>query len=332
MKALILVAKDQPLMFEEVNIPSYEHQDHADTEGGYSVVKLKAAALNHRDVWISKGKYAGIKYPSILGSDGAGELPDGTAVIINASINWGSNPAVQQKDFRILGLPDNGTFAEYVLVPTENIHPKPSHLSFEQAAALPLAGLTAWRVLMTKCQAKAGDKVLISGIGGGVALFAMQFAIATGCEVWVTSSSEEKIDRAKSMGAKGGINYTKEGWSSDLLELTGGFDVIIDSAAGEGFTEFISLCLPGGRIAFYGATTLSKITDLDPRRIFWNQITIYGSTMGTSEEFAAMLRFVEQHSIVPVIDSIFELRDGNAALKKMDEGKQFGKIVLNISK
>ena len=336
MKALVLVAKDQPLMFEEVENPSVLPSDNVSPtstthEEDSTIVTLKAAALNHRDVWILKGMYAGIKYPSILGSDGAGELPDGTAVIINPSINWGDNPAVQRKDFRILGLPDSGTFAEYVKVPTENIHPKPAHLSFEQAAAIPLGGLTAWRALMTKCQPKAGEKVLISGVGGGVALFALQFAVAVGCEVWVTSSSEDKIESAKNLGATDGINYRTEGWGKTLMEQSGGFDIIIDSAAGDGFTDLIGLCRPGGRIAFYGATTLGKITNLDPRRIFWSQITIFGSTMGSPQEFAAMIQFIDEHKIIPVVDSVFELRDGNAAMKKMDEGKQFGKIVLKIN-
>jgi zinc-binding alcohol dehydrogenase/oxidoreductase len=322
MKALVLAGKDLPLMFEEVEKPV--------AENGFTVVQLKAAALNHRDVWIHKGMYAGIKYPTILGSDGAGTLADGTEVIIDAAQYWGDSTAAQGKNFKILGLPDNGTFAEFVKVPTESIHPKPTHLTFEQAAAVPLGGVTAWRALMTKCQAKAGEKVLISGIGGGVALFAMQFAVALGCEVWVTSSSEEKIEHAKNLGAKGGINYHTEGWSKSLFEQTGGFDVIIDSAAGDGFTEFIGLCRAGGRIAFYGATTLGKITNLDPRRIFWNQLSIFGSTMGSPEDFEAMVNFIDKHKIIPVVDSVFELRDGNAALKKMEDGKQFGKIVLAI--
>lgn len=320
MKALVLVGKDVPLMFEEVEKPQ--------SEAGFTVVKLKAAALNHRDVWIQKGLYAGIKYPTILGSDGAGILEDGTPVIINSGSNWGDNLAAQGKNFKILGLPDDGTFAEYVKVSNESIHPKPAHLTFEQAAAVPLGGVTAWRALMTKCQPQAGEKVLISGIGGGVALFALQFAVAQGCEVWVTSSSEEKIEQAQKLGAKGGVNYRTEGWSKSLLEKSGGFDVVIDSAAGDGFTEFVGLCRPGGRIAFYGSTTLGKITNLDPRRIFWNQLSIYGSTMGTQADFEAMVNFIDKHKIIPVVDSVFELRDGNAALKKMDEGKQFGKIVL----
>lgn len=320
MKALVLVAKDSPLMYEDVA--------HPQPEEGFSIVKLKAAALNHRDVWIQKGLYAGIKYPTILGSDGAGDLPDGSPVIINAGYYWGNNEAAQNKNFKILGLPDDGTFAEYVKVPNEALCPKPIHLTYEQAAAVPLAGVTAWRALMTKCQPQPNEKVLISGIGGGVALWALQFAVAQGCEVWVTSSSEDKIAEAQKLGAKGGVNYRTEGWAKSLLEQSGGFDVIIDSAAGDGFTEFVGLCRPGGRIAFYGATTLGKITNLDPRRIFWNQLSIFGSTMGSAADFRAMVNFIDKHKIIPVVDSVFELRDGNAALQRMDEGKQFGKIVL----
>lgn len=320
MKALVLVAKDSPLMYEDVA--------HPQPEEGFSIVKLKAAALNHRDVWIQKGLYAGIKYPTILGSDGAGDLPDGSPVIINAGHYWGNNEAAQNKNFKILGLPDDGTFAEYVKVPNEALCPKPIHLTYEQAAAVPLAGVTAWRALMTKCQPQPNEKVLISGIGGGVALWALQFAVAQGCEVWVTSSSEDKIAEAQKLGAKGGVNYRTEGWAKSLLEQSGGFDVIIDSAAGDGFTEFVGLCRPGGRIAFYGATTLGKITNLDPRRIFWNQLSIFGSTMGSAADFRAMVNFIDKHKIIPVVDSVFELRDGNAALQRMDEGKQFGKIVL----
>lgn len=320
MKALVLVAKDSPLMYEDVAQPQPEE--------GFSIVKLKAAALNHRDVWIQKGLYAGIKYPTILGSDGAGDLPDGSPVIINSGHYWGNNEAAQSKNFKILGLPDDGTFAEYVKVPNEALCPKPAHLTYEQAAAVPLAGVTAWRALMTKCQPQPNEKVLISGIGGGVALWALQLAVAQGCEVWVTSSSEEKIAEAQKLGAKGGANYRTEGWAKSLLEQSGGFDVIIDSAAGDGFTEFVGLCRPGGRIAFYGATTLGKITNLDPRRIFWNQLSIFGSTMGSAADFTAMVNFIDKHKIIPVVDSVFELRDGNAALQRMDEGKQFGKIVL----
>jgi zinc-binding alcohol dehydrogenase/oxidoreductase len=321
MKALVLVAKDQALSYQDV--PNLENTE------GYSIIKLKAAALNHRDVWIQKGQYGGIKYPSILGSDGAGIDENGKPVIINPSINWGENPKAQGKDFRILGLPDDGTFAEYIRVETGNVVPKPKHLNFEQAAALPLGGLTAYRALFTKCAAKMGEKVLISGIGGGVALFAMQFAIAAGCDVWVTSGSDEKIERAKTMGAKGGFNYRTEAWAKEATAQTGGFDVIIDSAAGAGFADLVKVCKPAARISFFGGTT-GSITGVSPQIIFYKQIAIFGTTMGTATEFSKMVKFVSKHKIIPVVDSIFDLKDGNEALKRMDEGKQFGKIVLKI--
>lgn len=320
MKALILRALKSPVLFEELETPKAAE--------GESVVEVKAAALNHRDVWITKGLYPGITFPAIMGSDGAGTV-DGREVIINPSLNWGENPRVQGKDYQILGLPSAGTFATHVVVPTSHLYDKPAHLTFEQAAALPLAGLTAYRALFTKCQLKAGENVLISGVGGGVALFACQFAIAAGANVYVSSSSEEKIAKAVEMGAKGGANYKSENFVKELKSASGGFDVVIDSAAGDGFGGLVKMCRPGARVAFYGATR-GAINGLDPRTVFWKQISIFGSTMGTTKEFEAMVDFVAQHKIVPVVDSVYELRDGNAALKRMDEGLQFGKIVLKV--
>lgn len=319
---MILLGKNEPLMFEEVPQPIV-------TEG-YALVNIKAAALNHRDVWIQKGQYAGLKYPIILGSDGAGVLEDSEPVIINPSFFWGDSQKGQSKDFRILGLPDDGTFAEFVSVPKQNIHEMPKHLTFEQAAALPLAGLTAYRALFSRAGAMAGERVLISGVGGGVALFALQFAIAAGCEVWVTSGSEEKIAKAIEMGAKGGVNYKNEAWAKELQSQAGGFDVIVDSSISETFNEFVTLCNTGGRIVFYGATTLGTINNINPRLVFWKQLSILGSTMGSNEDFDHMVKLVNTHQIVPVVDTVFPLKDGNSAMIRMDEGKQFGKLVLSI--
>src|SRR5947209_7640886 len=155
---------------------------------GETLVSLRAAALNHRDVWIKAGQYAGLKWPCIPGSDGAGTTAAGEAVIINPSFNWGEREAAQGAAFSILGLPRDGTLAEKITVPATQLTAKPAHLSWEDAAALPLAGLTAYRAVFARGQLKAGERVLISGIGGGVALFAMQFAVAAKAEVWVTSS------------------------------------------------------------------------------------------------------------------------------------------------
>ncbi len=320
MKALVLKEKHQALEYKDVETPSPKEEE--------VLVDIKAAALNHRDVWITKGLYPGLKFPCILGSDGAGLL-DGKAVIINPSSNWGNNPSFQNKDYKILGLPDDGTFAEKVCVPRNKVYPKPEHLSMEEAAALPLAGLTAYRALFSRGKVKQKDKVLINGVGGGVALFACQFAIATGADVYVTSSQASKIEKAIELGAKGGANYTSPDWVEQFQKNIGGFDLIIDSAGGGGFNNLVKLANFGGRIVLYGATR-GIITELNPRIVFWKQLSILGSTMGNDEEFKDMLDFVDLYQMRPVIDEIFDIQDGNVAFEKMDKGLQFGKLVLRI--
>ncbi len=292
------------------------------------VVELRAAALNHRDVYITEGQYAGIKFPTILGSDGAGIL-NGKEVVINPAIFWGENLAVPGPDFRVLGLPDDGTFAEAIVIPKINVFEKPAHLSMGEAAAISLAGLTAFRALFTKIGLKKGEKVLISGIGGGVALTALQFAVAIGAEVFVTSGSVEKIGKAIKLGAKSGFDYHEIGWEKRFQKEIGRVDAVLDSAGGDGFAGLVGLIAPGGRLATYGGT-LGKINGLSPQVVFWKQISIFGTSMGNPREFRAMLDFVKKHETRPVVDSIFPLEKGNDALRKMGEGRQFGKIVLEI--
>lgn len=320
MKALVLENTGEKVVYKEVDEP------RADL--GEAIIKLKAAALNHRDLWITKGLYAGIKTPIILGSDGAG-IVEGANVLIYPGINWGDNENFQSNEFKIVGLPDNGTLAERVHIPRKNIYLMPEHLSFEEGAALPLAGLTAWRALMSRAAVQPNEKVLISGIGGGVALMAMQFAVANGNEVYITSSSDEKIAKAIEMGAKGGINYTSDNWGKELAKLSGGIDVIIDGAGGEGFSNFLNACNPGARISIYG-TTRGNLQDLNARIIFWKQISILGTTMGSDEDFEDMLFFVSEHKIKPVIHKIYPLEDGAKAFEDMENGEQFGKLVISI--
>jgi zinc-binding alcohol dehydrogenase/oxidoreductase len=330
MKAIVLEAADKPLIFKEVEKPALNP--------GEALVKIKAAALNRRDYWITIGKYAGIKYPSILGSDGAGIVAEagsaaeqewiGKEVIINPSHDWGNHPEYQSKEFKILGLPENGTFAEYVRVRAEYLYPKPHHLSWEQAAALPLAGLTAYRALFTKGRATKGDKVLIVGVGSGTGTIALQLALAAGCQVFVTSGAGEKIERAKQLGAAAGVNYKSQDWAEQLQYLAGGFDVIIDSALGDGFAKLLDICNPGARIVFFGGTS-GNIPELNGRKIFWKQLQILGTTMGTADEFKAMVSFVNEHQIIPVIDEVFPLADAEKAVSKMENSTQFGKIVLS---
>jgi len=320
MNVLLLKQLQQPLEYTQWEAPV--------PVKGEALVRLFAAAINHRDVFITKGLYANIKTPVILGSDGAGEY-QGRRVLIYPALEWGQLPAHQGKNFRVLGMPDNGTFAEQIRIPRGNIFEMPEHLNWEQGAALPLAGLTAWRTLFTRCRLQKGEKVLITGIGGGVALLALQFAVASGAEVSATSGSPEKLEKARQMGAKNTANYSEEGWDKRLKQESGGFDVIIDSAAGDGFPALIGLANPGARIGIYGGT-LGKINNLSMQPVFWKQISILGSTMGSPQEFGKMLRFVDQHAIAPVVDSVFALAEGNTALERMEKGEQFGKIVLKI--
>ncbi|MEO6039045.1 MAG: zinc-binding dehydrogenase [Saprospiraceae bacterium] len=320
MKALVFNALYQPLTLQKIPAPS--------PGPGEVLVRLRAAALNHRDLYITQGLYAGIKTPCILGADGAGEY-EGQPVVIYPALAWGDHPAAQGRAFRVLGMPDDGTFAEYIRIPQENIYPKPAQLSWEQAAALPLAGLTAWRALFTRCQLLTGERILITGIGGGVAITALQLAVAAGAAVWVTSGAEEKIARAVALGANGGVNYRNDGWDQQLKKEVGGFDVILDSAGGDGFAALLGLCNPGARIGIYGGT-LGKVNGLSPQPLFWKQISILGSTMGTPADFAAMLDFVAEREIVPVVDRVLPLAEGNAALDRLANGEQFGKVVLEM--
>lgn len=329
MRAIQLTAVNQ-LEVREVAVPV--------AGAGDVVVKITAAALNHRDVWIKLGQYAGLKFPSIPGSDGVGEVVAagagvdaawvGRRVIINPSFGWGADERTQGAEFSILGLPRDGTLAERIVVPVGQVSVAPAHLSDEEAAALPLAGLTAWRALHSRAAVRSGERVLIGGIGGGTALFALQFAVAAGAEVWVTSSSAEKIARAVELGAKGGFDYTRPGWAEAAPDQAGGlFDVIIDSAGGNGFESLVDVTAPGGRIVFFGATR-GNPNVLPMRKIFWRQISLLGTTMGSPADWGAMLAAVERHQVRPVVSQVFPFAQAMEAFALMERGGQFGKIVL----
>jgi NADPH:quinone reductase-like Zn-dependent oxidoreductase len=254
---------------------------------------------------------------------------EGKPVVICPNIKWGDG-FFPSDDYTILGLEQHGTFAERLKIKRQNIYPKPAHLNIFQAAALPLAGLTAFRALFTRAGLKQGEKVLISGIGGGVALMACQMALAIGAEVYVTSSSEEKIQKAIALGAKGGANYKDTDQMKRLASDVGGFNVIIDSAGGEGFQTLLKMCKMGARVTVYGGTA-GNINNLSVANIFFKQISILGSTMGSDIEFGRMLEFVHHYNIVPIIDTCIDLQHGQEGLDKMADGEQFGKIVMNIS-
>lgn len=333
MKAIVLRTLGNPDVLQIEQVPDPQ------PAAGEAIVRLRAAALNHRDVWIRKGQYAGITLPVILGSDGAGEVVDigagvdagwrGREVVINPSFNWADDERVQGPAFQILGLPRDGTYAELVTVPASALHPKPAHLSFEEAAAVPLASLTAYRALVTRAQVQADDVVVVTGIGGGVATSALNFAIRLGARVYVTSGHDAKLQAARGLGASGGVSHADPAWPKALVALIGGRpDVVIDGAGGETFNHALDLVRPGGRVVTYGAT-VGPVQSLEVRRIFWKQLNVLGSTMGSPRDFAAMLQLYA-NGLRPVVDTVLPLDQAAQAHRRMEEGQQFGKIVLRI--
>jgi zinc-binding alcohol dehydrogenase/oxidoreductase len=320
----------------------YEDVDDPEPGSGQIVVKLHNAALNRRDVFASQGLYPGVTpdiLPGIPGSDGSGEVaaigdgaegPDeGTEVVINPALYWGDNPRIPGKDYRILGLPDDGTYAQYINVPADHVFPKPSHLSHQEAAAIPLGALTAYRALFTRGQLQESETVFVPGIGGGVATFLVQMASAVGATVFVSSGEDEKIEQAKEFGAEGGVNYNSEDWSKELKEMSGSIDLSVDSIGGDTFNALIQLAKPGGRIVVFGSTA-GPAPNVMTIMIAFKHLDVLGTAMGNADEFGAMLNFYEEHQLRPVINETFSLEEAAAAQNYMEEGAGIGKIVLDI--
>jgi NADPH:quinone reductase-like Zn-dependent oxidoreductase len=220
------------------------------------------------------------------------------------------------------------TLAEYVRVPTDRLHEKPTHCSDEEAAAIPLAGLTAYRAVFRKGEVKKGQRVLITGIGGGVAQFAMQFALAAGAEVEITSGQKGKIKKAIEYGVQRGFHYRDKHWMGDAI-LHGPYDVIIDGAGGNNLNTYLKLIKPAGKIILYGSTT-GHPEKLDVFRLFWSQCRIEGTTMGNDTEFSDMLNWINTHGIKPIIDQVFDFSDYTEAFNRFLHPDHFGKIVLRL--
>lgn len=304
---------------------------------GEVVVALRAAALNRRDAYLRRG-IAPSPLPVIPGSDGAGVVrsvgpgaggvSEGDGVVILPSLSWGGGEAAPGPDFRILGGPDDGTYAPLVRVPAANVLPRPAGWSWEECAALPLAGLTAWRALFTRARLLPGETVLVVGIGGGVATTALQLARAAGARVLVTSSSDQKIARAVQLGAAGGVNYrTVEDWPAAVRELApGGVDVVVDSV-GSTWAESVAAVCPGGRVVVFGGTGGARV-ELAVRPVTMGQVSLLGTTMGSPREFAALLAAVAAQAWRPVIDSVRPLGEAAAAHARMEAGEHFGKLIL----
>ena len=310
------------------------------------IVRLRAASLNHIDLWNRKGLTGmQVEFPHILGADGAGVVEEagsevthckkGDAVCLYPPVGCGGCEFCRtSRDYmcvrlRVLGEGMKGSYAEYVAIPGANCFPIPEGYGFEEAAAFPLVFITVWRMLVTNARLVPGEKVLILGIGGGVAMAALQIAKAMNTWVAVTSSSDEKLESAQRMGADHGLNYRKCDFTREIRNVTGkrGVDVVVDCVGGDSWAKSLAALVKGGRLVTCGATT-GATPPTDIRRIFWNHLSIFGSTLGSREEFEQVLRFVEASGVRPVIDRTFPLAEAAAAQTRLETGQQFGKIVL----
>ena len=333
MRAQRLVSFGDPPRFELADVPDPVPGP------GEAVVALRAAALNRRDwwVWTAPG-YCPL--PVTLGSDGAGvvvAVGEGVAgvvvadeVVIDATLNWG--PAEEQPlpEFDILGAPDDGTFAEQVVVPAANLARKPERLSWMEAAAVNLGGLTAWRAAVTCAGAAPGRTLLVTGAGSGVATFVIQIAAARGARVFVTSSSADKLEQARALGAAGGVSYREPDWPERLVSLAGApLDAAIDSYGGPSWEGALRALRTGGTLVSFGDTAGPETT-LTTAEVYWQWRTVRGTSMGSPREYRAMLDHVRTASWRPVIDSVFGLEELDAAARRLDAPDRFGKVVLTM--
>lgn len=335
---------------EHGGLDKVEYGELPDPEPGPGQVRvrIRAGALNHLDIFVRNGLPGiALAFPHVMGSDGAGVVEAigpgvtrarrGDEVVLNPGLNCGACEFCLRGEhslcvtFGLLGEHVSGTFAEYVVVPEVNVYPKPKELSWEEAAAFPLTFLTAWRMLVTKARAKPGESLLIIGIGGGVAVAALQIAKVLGLAVGVTSGSAEKLTRAKALGSDFGIDHSAADFSREIRKITGkrGVDIVLDSVGKATWKQSIASLARGGRLLTCGATT-GPNPEEDIGRIFWNQLTVYGSTMGTHGEFAEMLRMFGDGRLRPVVDAVYPLAQAKDALRRLEEKRQFGKIVIRV--
>ncbi|KAE8352526.1 hypothetical protein BDV28DRAFT_124206 [Aspergillus coremiiformis] len=323
------------------------------------LVKMTAASLNHRDVFLRQHLYPGVTFDVPMGSDGVGvvvgsgpavsnpERWQGRRVILNPGMGWNDSPDGPEDPIgvRLMGgtkFYNKGTLQEYLTIDESKVVEAPEHLSDAEAAALPLTGLTGWRALVVKAGERNSGKgaaVLLTGIGGGVALMALRFAVTRGADVYVTSSSQEKIQKAVDLGAKGGVNYKEEGWEKKLLTMLPAgkktFDAIIDGAGGDAIEKAVKLLKAGGVLSVYGMTMSPKMPFL--MQAVLKNIDVRGSTLGSHKEFKDMVEFVKANKIHPVISRVLQTELSDLAgldelFQDMKEGRQFGKLVIEFGK
>jgi NADPH:quinone reductase-like Zn-dependent oxidoreductase len=302
----------------------YEDAPEPEPGPGDVLVRLRAASLNHLDLWIRKG-LPSVPKPRILGADGAGVREDtGERVVINPGIEHGER-------ITVVGEHMDGTHAELVAVPETNVYPLPETISFEDGAAFPLVFETAHRLLVTKARLHEGEWVLLWGIGSGVATAGLAIAKALGARALVTSSSDEKLERARALGADAAVNHATGDVLGVVKEATGGagVGVVVEHVGEATWQTSLQAARTGGRIAVCGATT-GPNPPAALHRIWWKQLTIYGSTMGAREDFEAAYALVKSGRAKPIVDSVYPLAEARAAHERLEAGEQFGKIVLTV--
>jgi NADPH:quinone reductase-like Zn-dependent oxidoreductase len=310
----------------------YEEVEDPVAGDGEILIRLRAASLNHLDCWVRKG-LPSVPKPRILGADGAGvvevvgrradRVAEGDRVVINPGLDDGA---------RIVGEHMDGTHAELVAVPAENVYPIPDDLSFEEAAAFPLVFETAYRMLVTKARIQAGEWVLVWGIGSGVASASFVIARALGARTIVTSSSAEKLERAKELGADAVVDHIEGDVTAAVKEVTGGrgADIVVEHVGEATWKTSLQAAGPNARIVVCGATS-GPNPPAQLHRIWWKQLTVFGSTMGTKEDFEGAYELVARGAARPIVDRIFPLEEAAAAHAYLEEGRQFGKVILSIS-
>ena len=322
---------------------SYRDMERPGIEPGQVCVKLKAAALNHRDIWTCNRAEPG-GAPVILGSDGAGivselgadvdDLAVGDEVVINSSQDWASRSEVPLGEYgvgyKILGFPDHGTFAEYIVIGRQQVEPKPAFLDWREAAAFCLVGITTYRALFSEGRLKAGQTVAIPGIGGGAATQALLFAKAAGAKVVVTSRSEEKLSKARELGADLAVKSDGD-WGQAVRDFTAGCgaDIVIETVGEATWKNSLAALANGGRLVAFGGTSGGTV-EIDLGSLYLHWQSIIGTTMGSREEFRDMLAFTEAHQIHPIIDRSFPLSEGVEAMRYLDSASQMGNVVLDI--
>ena len=297
-------------------------------DAGQAVVRLEAAALNWHDVLVRRGVYGSL-LPHVPGADGAGvDVETGEEVVVVPSLHWGDDESAPGPRWEILGDSRPGTYAELVRVPRDCLAPRPPGLTWAQAAALPVVGLTTYRALFTRGRLQAGERLLVLGAGGGVATTAVGMAAAMGARVCVTSSSDAKITAARELGAVGGVRYDDPGWPEAARELAGGFDLVLDSVGT--WAESIRALRPGGRLVVLGASRAEEVR-LDVRQFYFGQYDLLGTTLGSPRDFAGLLRLLDEFDVPPpVIDRAFPLDRAAEAHAYLEAGSGFGKTVLTM--